>query len=72
MDMAFEKETFIGTSPDSFEDATDDAISRARQREDERALYWVEVDGLSVEIATADDREYQAEVTAAYELQNET
>lgn len=65
--MVFKKITLIGTSSESFEDATDDAIERAQNTLEN--VHWVEVDELGVEIATADDREYQAEVTVAFEIE---
>jgi flavin-binding protein dodecin len=66
--MVFKKITLIGTSPDSFDAAADDAIERAEETLDN--LMWVEVDELGVEIASADGREYQAEVTVAFELED--
>lgn len=63
--MVFEKVSLIGSSTESFDDAADDAIDRAQTTLDN--VHWVEVDQLSVEIATADDREYQAEVTVAFD-----
>ena len=66
--MVFKKITLIGTSPESFDAAADDAIERAEQTLDN--LMWVEVDELGVEIASADGREYQAEVTVAFELED--
>ncbi|MBV0922735.1 MULTISPECIES: dodecin [Haloarcula] len=65
--MVFKKITLIGTSSESFDDAADDAIERAERTLDN--LKWVEVDELGVEIANADGREYQAEVTVAFELE---
>ncbi|WP_324662316.1 dodecin [Haloarcula sediminis] len=65
--MVFKKITLIGTSSESFDDAADDAIERAERTLDN--LMWVEVDELGVEIASADGREYQAEVTVAFELE---
>ncbi|MWV41177.1 dodecin [Natrialba sp. INN-245] len=65
--MVFKKITLIGTSTESFDDAADDAIDRAE--ETLQNVQWIEVDELGVEIATADDREYQAEVTVAFELE---
>ncbi|SEL65793.1 dodecin [Haloferax larsenii] len=65
--MVFKKITLIGRSNESFDAAVDDAIDRA---EDTLAgVHWVEVDELGVEIASVDTREYQAEVTVAFELQ---
>jgi flavin-binding protein dodecin len=64
--MVYKKITLIGTSTESFDAATDDAIDRAEKTLDN--VYWVEVDELGVEIASVEDREYQAEVTVAFEL----
>jgi flavin-binding protein dodecin len=66
--MVFKKITLIGTSSESFDAAADDAIERAEETLDN--LMWVEVDELGVEIASADGREYQAEVTVAFELED--
>ncbi|GAB3663141.1 dodecin [Halopiger thermotolerans] len=65
--MVFKKITLIGTSPESFDAAADDAIDRAEDTL--QNIQWVEVDELGVELATVDDREYQAEVTVAFELE---
>jgi flavin-binding protein dodecin len=64
--MVFKKITLIGTSDESFDAAADDAIDRAEDTLDR--VKWVEVDELGVEVASVDDREYQAEVTVAFEL----
>jgi flavin-binding protein dodecin len=66
--MVFKKITLIGTSQNSFDDAADDAIDRAEETLEN--VYWVEVDELSVEMASVEDREYQAEVTVAFELED--
>ena len=66
--MVFKKITLIGTSTESFEDAADDAIDRAEETLDN--VYWVEVDELGVEVASVEDREYQAEVTVAFKLED--
>ena len=66
--MVFKKITLIGTSQNSFDDAADDAIDRAGETLEN--VYWVEVDELSVEMASVEDREYQAEVTVAFELED--
>jgi flavin-binding protein dodecin len=66
--MVFKKITLIGTSTESFDAAADDAIERAESTLDN--LMWVEVDELGVEIASAEGREYQAEVTVAFELED--
>ena len=66
--MVFKKITLLGTSSVSFDAAADDAIERAEETLDN--LMWVEVDELGVEIASADGREYQAEVTVAFELED--
>lgn len=64
--MVFKKITLIGTSPDSFDAAVDNAVDRAEDTLDN--VYWIEVDELGVEIASVDNREYQAEVEVAFEL----
>ena len=65
--MVHKKVTLIGTSTESFDAAVDDAIDRAEATLEN--VHWVEVDELGVEIATADDREYQAEVEVAFKLE---
>jgi len=65
--MVFKKITLIGTSSESFDAAADDAIERAERTLDN--LMWVEVDELGVEIASVENREYQAEVTVAFQLE---
>jgi flavin-binding protein dodecin len=65
--MVFKKITLIGTSPESFDAAADDAIERAEDTLEN--IKWVEVDELGVELASVEDREYQAEVTVAFELE---
>ncbi|ELY42322.1 dodecin [Natronorubrum sulfidifaciens] len=65
--MVFKKITLIGTSPDSFDAAADDAIDRAEETLEN--VHWIEVDELGVEVASADDRQYQAEVTVAFKLE---
>ncbi|ELY76285.1 dodecin [Natrinema gari] len=65
--MVFKKITLIGTSPESFDAAADDAIDRAEATL--QNVQWIEVDELGVEVASADEREYQAEVTVAFRLE---
>ncbi|MEF8785864.1 MAG: dodecin [Haloarculaceae archaeon] len=65
--MVFKKITLIGTSPESFEQATENAIDRAEATLDN--VYWVDVVEQGVEIASAEGREYQAEVEVAFELE---
>jgi len=65
--MVHKKVTLIGTSTESFDAAADDAIDRAEATLEN--VHWIEVQELGVEIATADDREYQAEVDVAFELE---
>jgi hypothetical protein len=67
MGDCFKKITLIGTSTESFDDAADQAIDRAENTLDN--VYWVEVEQLGVEIASADQREYQAEVEVAFQLE---
>jgi flavin-binding protein dodecin len=64
--MVFKKITLIGRSDESFDDAADDAIDRAQETLDN--VRWIEVDEFGVELAAVDTREYQAEVTVAFEL----
>ena len=66
--MVFKKITLIGTSPESFDAAVDDAVDRAEATLEH--VHWVEVDELGVEVASVDDREYQAEVEVAFELED--
>jgi flavin-binding protein dodecin len=66
--MVMKKVTLMGASMESFDDAVDDAIDRAHETLEN--VCWVEVEDLGVEIATVDDREYQAEVEVAFELED--
>ena len=65
--MVFKKITLIGTSDESFDAAVDDAIDRADDTLDN--VCWIEVEEMGVEVATADNRQYQAEVEVAFELE---
>ncbi|WP_411966846.1 dodecin [Haloferax sp. YSSS75] len=67
--MVFKKITLIGRSNESFDAAVDDAIDRAE--ETLAGVKWVEVKELGVEVASVENREYQAEVVVAFELQGE-
>lgn len=64
--MVFKKVRLIGRSNESFEDAVDDAVNRAEQTLDN--LMWASVENQAVELDQA-EREYQAEVEVAFELQ---
>lgn len=64
--MTFEKATVIGTSTESFTAATDDAIDRALEQYEN--VKWAETELRGVELAHAEDREYQVEATVAYEV----
>ena len=66
--MVFKKITLIGTSPESFDEAVDDAVDRAEHTLEN--IYWVEVEEMGVEIASVEGREYQAEVEVAFELED--
>ncbi|MFC7138336.1 dodecin [Halosimplex aquaticum] len=66
--MVFKKITLIGTSTESFDEAVDDAVERAE--ETLQNVYWVEVEEMGVEIASVENREYQAEVEVAFELED--
>jgi flavin-binding protein dodecin len=65
--MVFKKITLVGTSDESFDAAVDDAVDRAETTLDN--VHWVEVDELGVEVASVSDREYQAEVEVAFQLE---
>jgi flavin-binding protein dodecin len=65
--MVFKKVTLIGTSDESFDAAADDAIDRAEATLNN--IKWAEVEHLGVEVASVPDREYQAEVEVAFELE---
>jgi len=65
--MVFKKVTLIGTSEESFDAAADDAIDRAESTLEN--VYWAEVAEFGVEIKGAPEREYQAEVEVAFELE---
>jgi flavin-binding protein dodecin len=65
--MVFKKITLIGSSTESFDEATDDAIQRADDTLNN--VKWVEVEQLGVELAGG-EREYQAEVEVAFELED--
>ncbi|WP_411963911.1 dodecin [Haloferax sp. YSMS24] len=67
--MVFKKITLIGRSNESFDAAVDDAIDRAE--ETLAGVKWVEVKELGVEVASVENREYQAEVEVAFELQGQ-
>jgi flavin-binding protein dodecin len=65
--MVYKKITLLGTSPESFEDAVDSAALRATDTLEN--VNWIEVEGLSVEIASADEHTYQAEVEVSFEVE---
>ncbi|QDX41696.1 dodecin [Salarchaeum sp. JOR-1] len=64
--MVYKKITLIGRSEDSFEAAVDDAIDRAEETLNN--VSWVEVVEQGVEVASVENREYQAEVEVAFAL----
>lgn len=64
--MVFKKITLIGTSDESFDAAADDALDRAEATLDN--IYWAEVEEFGVEMAGAGQRQYQAELEVAFEL----
>ena len=66
--MVFKKITLIGTGTASFDEAVDDALGRAETTLDN--VMWAEVEEMGVEIAGATNREYQAEVEVAFELED--
>jgi Uncharacterized conserved protein len=65
--MVFKKIHLIGTSTESFDHATTDAIERAEQTLEN--VKWVEVDEMGVQVASVDQPEFQTEVTVAFELE---
>jgi flavin-binding protein dodecin len=65
--MVYKKVTLIGSSEESFEGAVDDAIERAEETLDN--VSWIEVQSQGVELASVEDREYQAEVEVAFKLE---
>lgn len=65
--MVYKKITLIGSSTDGFDAAVDDAIARAEETLDR--VHWVEVVSESVELASVDEREYQATVEVAFQLE---
>jgi len=65
--MVFKKITLIGTSPESFDAAADDALDRAEATIEN--IHWAEVSELGVEVASVEGREYQAEVEVAFHLE---
>lgn len=65
--MVFKKVTLIGQSPENFEGAVDDAIERAEQTLEN--IHWIEVKEQGVELASAETREYQAEIEVAFKVE---
>lgn len=65
--MVYKKITLIGRSNDGFEAAVDNAIDRAHATLDN--VMWVEVLEEGVDLAGAAEREYQAEIEVAFELE---
>jgi hypothetical protein len=65
--MVYKKITLIGRSSESFDAAVDDAVDRAQDTLDN--VHWIEVQEMGVEIASVEDREYQAEVEVAFQLE---
>ncbi len=66
--MVYKKIRLIGTSTESFDHATRDAIERARETLEN--VKWVEVEEMGVEVASTDRPEFQTEVTVAFELED--
>lgn len=66
--MVYKKITLIGRSNESFDAAVDDAVDRAQDTLEN--VHWVEVKEMGVEIASVENREYQAEVEVAFQLEN--
>ena len=70
--MVFKQATLIGRSEERFDDTTDDATDDAIDRADDTLdnACWVEVDELGVGTPSVEDREYQSEVTVAFDLRD--
>lgn len=66
--MVYKKIRLIGTSTESFDHATRDALERARETIEN--VKWVEVEEMGVEVASTDRPEFQTEVTVAFELED--
>lgn len=69
--MVHKKITLIGESNESFEDATRDAVNRAKKTI--KNIDWIEVDELSVETPLPENPgewTYNAEVKIAFEVQD--
>jgi hypothetical protein len=66
--MVFKKITLIGKSGENFENAVDDAITRAEMTLDN--VHWVEIVEQSVQIGGLNDREYQVEAEVAFEIED--
>jgi flavin-binding protein dodecin len=66
--VVYKKITLIGRSTEGFDEAADAAVDRAHETLDN--VCWVEVQEFGIEIASADGREYQAEVAVAFELES--
>jgi flavin-binding protein dodecin len=64
--MVYKKVRLTGSSEEGVTAAVDDAIDRAHETLEN--VKWVEVEEYGVEIASVPDREYQAEVEVAFEL----
>jgi len=65
--MVYKKIELIGTSEESFDAAADDPIDRAEDTLEN--VKWAEVVDQGVEIANADNRQYQVEMKVAFELE---
>jgi len=68
MQMVFKKITLIGKSGENFENAVDDAITRAEMTLDN--VQWVEIVDQSVQMGGLNDREYQVEAEVAFEIED--
>ena len=66
--MVFKKIHLTGTSTESFDAAADDALDRAEKTLEN--VMWAEVTEMGMEVATAEDREYQVEMQVAFKLED--
>lgn len=67
--MVYKKIRLIGRSTEGFEAAVDDAVDRAEATLEN--VSWVEVVEQGVEVASVEEREYQAEVEVAFGLEDD-
>ncbi|MDZ7688026.1 MAG: dodecin [Halobacteriales archaeon] len=65
--MVYKKVNLTGSSTESWEDAAMQAVERAETTLEN--VKWVEVQSKGIEIASADEPEFQTEVEIAFEVE---